>query len=91
MDDVSKAFIIATVEKKIPIHIFLGVKVDVLEKSFVRVTVPFRDEVVGDVRSNRWHGGMIATIMDSVGAIAGITHLPRLKINWPPLIFGPIF
>ena len=46
----------------------------VIEKGFVRVSVPFRDEVVGDIRKNRWHGGIIATIMDSVGGIAGGTH-----------------
>jgi uncharacterized protein (TIGR00369 family) len=79
MDDTSRKFIIETIEEKIPIHKFLGLKVDILEKSFVRVTVPFRDEVVGDIRSNRWHGGMIATIMDSVGAIVGITHFTSIE------------
>ena len=55
------------IEQNIPIHKFLGLKLLVLEKGFVRVSVPFRDEVVGDFRRNRWHGGIIATIMDSVG------------------------
>tara|TARA_R110000764_G_scaffold33898_2_gene75850 strand:+ start:2079 stop:2516 length:438 start_codon:yes stop_codon:yes gene_type:complete len=62
------------IEQNIPIHKFLGLKLLVLEKGFVRVSVPFRDEVVGDFRRNRWHGGIIATIMDSVGGIAGGTH-----------------
>ncbi len=79
MDDVNRAIIIETVEDKIPIHKFLGLKVETLERGFVRVIVPFRDEVVGDIRSNRWHGGMIATIMDSVGAIVGITHFTSIK------------
>jgi len=67
-------FIKKTIEKGIPIHKFLGLKLLVLEKGFVKVSVPFRDEVVGDIRRNRWHGGIIATIMDSVGGIAGGTH-----------------
>ena len=62
------------IEQNIPIHKFLGLKLLVLENGFVRVSVPFRDEVVGDFRRNRWHGGIIATIMDSVGGIAGGTH-----------------
>ena len=68
-----------TIEEGIPIHKFLGLKLLVLEKGFVRVSVPFRNEVVGDIRRNRWHGGIIATIMDSVGGIAGGTHFTSLK------------
>ncbi|MFD2541340.1 hotdog fold thioesterase [Lacinutrix gracilariae] len=72
-------FIKKTIEEKIPIHKFLGLELLVLEKGFVKVSVPFRDEVVGDIRRNRWHGGIIATIMDSVGGIAGGTHFTSLK------------
>ena len=68
-----------TIEESIPIHKFLGLKLLVLEKGFVRVSVPFRNEVVGDIRRNRWHGGIIATIMDSVGGIAGGTHFTSLN------------
>ncbi|MBQ4915478.1 hotdog fold thioesterase [Maribacter sp. MMG018] len=72
-------FIKKTIEEGIPIHKFLGLKLLVLEKGFVRVSVPFRDEVVGDIRRNRWHGGIIATIMDSVGGIAGGTHFTSFE------------
>lgn len=67
------------IEQNIPIHKFLGLKLLVLENGFVRVSVPFRDEVVGDFRRNRWHGGIIATIMDSVGGIAGGTHFKSFE------------
>jgi len=67
-------FMRKTVEESIPIHKFLGLKLLLIEKGFVKVSVPFRKEVVGDIRKNRWHGGIIATIMDSVGGIAGGTH-----------------
>ena len=67
------------IEEMIPIHNFLGLKLLVLEKGFVKVSVPFRDEVVGDIRTNRWHGGIIATIMDSVGGIAGGTHFTSFE------------
>ncbi|NQX80812.1 MAG: hotdog fold thioesterase [Flavobacteriaceae bacterium] len=72
-------FIKKIIEETIPIHKFLGLKLLHIEKGFVRVSVPFRKEVVGDVRKNRWHGGIIATVMDSVGGIAGSTHSKSLK------------
>lgn len=68
-----------TFEESIPMHRFLGLKILVLEKNFARVEVPFRKEIVGDFRNNRWHGGIIATIMDSVGGIVGATHFTSLE------------
>jgi len=79
MDEKSRVFIIKTIEETIPVHKFLGLKVKKLEKGFVSVSVPLRQEVIGDVRKNRWHGGMIATIMDSVGAIVGGTYFKSLE------------
>lgn len=79
MNETSKAFIIETIEKHVPFHRFLGIKVEVLEQTFVRVSVPFRKEFVGDMRKNRWHGGVIATVMDSVGGMIGITHFTSLE------------
>ena len=72
-------FIKQIIEEGIPVHKFLGLKLLELEKGFVKVKVPFRDEIVGDMRTNRWHGGIIATIMDSVGGIAGSTHFTSLE------------
>ncbi|RKS02995.1 hotdog fold thioesterase [Flavobacterium sp. 102] len=72
-------FIKQVIEQNIPIHRFLGLKLLVLEKGFVRVSVPFRDEVIGDFRRNRWHGGIIATIMDSVGGIVGGTYFKSFE------------
>lgn len=62
------------IENTIPIHKFLCLKVLELKDGYVKVSVPYRKEVVGDIRLNRWHGGIIATIMDSVGGITGWTH-----------------
>ena len=79
MIEKNKEFIKQVIETNIPIHKFLGLKLLVLEKGFARVSVPFRDEVIGDIRKNRWHGGIIATIMDSVGGIAGGTHFESFE------------
>ncbi len=78
MIDENFEFIKRTIEENIPIHKFLGLELLVLEKGFVKVRVPFREEVVGDIRKRRWHGGIIATIMDSVGGIAGGTHFTSI-------------
>ncbi|WP_313111778.1 hotdog fold thioesterase [Aequorivita sediminis] len=68
-----------TFEKNIPMHKFLGLKIELLEKDFVRISVPFRKELVGDFRNNRWHGGVIATVMDSVGGVIGAMHFTSLQ------------
>lgn len=70
----SKEELINFIEKNIPIHKFLNLKVLELKDGFARVSVPYRKEVVGDIRLNRWHGGIIATIMDSVGGVTAWTH-----------------
>ncbi|GAA0761630.1 hotdog fold thioesterase [Psychroflexus lacisalsi] len=77
--DLNDDFVKKMIEEVIPIHKFLGLKLLHIEKDFVKVKVPFRPEVVGDIRSNRWHGGIITTVMDSVGGIVGGTHLSSIK------------
>ena len=54
--------------------LLLGLKVEKLETDFVRVSVPYREEFVGDIRRSRWHGGVIGLIMDSVGGMVGIAN-----------------
>jgi len=67
------------IEVHIPIHKFLGIKLLEIKKGYAKLKVPFREEVIGDVRKRRWHGGIIATVMDSVGALAGGTYITSLK------------
>lgn len=67
-----------TFEESIPLHKFLGLKIVELEKDFVKIKVPFKKDLVGDFRTNRWHGGIIATIMDSVGGVIGATHFTTM-------------
>lgn len=74
MDIKTKERLIRLAEEDIPIHKYLGLKVDTIEKDFIRVKVPFRKDLVGDIRTNHWHGGIIATILDSVGGAIGIAN-----------------
>jgi len=67
------------IEELIPIHKFLGVELLEIKQGYAKVKVPFREEVIGDFRRRRWHGGIIATIMDSVGGIAGGTYFTSIN------------
>ena len=83
MDIKTKERLIRLAEEDIPIHKYLGLKVDTIEKDFIRVKVPFRKDLVGDIRTNHWHGGIIATILDSVGGAIGIANFnsPEDKLS----------
>ena len=64
MNEETKKRLIRLAEEEIPIHKYFGLKVERIEKEFIRVKVPFREDLVGDIRTNRWHGGVMATIMN---------------------------
>lgn len=79
MSDNTIELIKYTFEESIPLHKFLGLKIETLTNDFVKIRVPFKKELVGDFRTNRWHGGIIATIMDSVGGVIGATHFTTME------------
>lgn len=72
-------FIKNIVEEQIPIHKFLNLKLVEIREGYAKVSVPFQETVIGDIVRRRWHGGMLATIMDSVGGIVGMTHLTSFE------------
>ncbi|BDS12250.1 PaaI family thioesterase [Aureispira anguillae] len=72
-------FVKDMVEEQIPIHKFLGVKLVEIRRNYAKVHVPFQEAVLGDIIRRRWHGGILATIMDSVGGLAGMTHLTSFE------------
>ena len=74
MDIMTKERLIKLAEEEIPIHKYFGLKAEIVEKDFIKVRVPFRKDLVGDIRTNHWHGGIIATILDSVGGAIGIAN-----------------
>ena len=83
MDIMTKERLIKLAEEEIPIHKYFGLKVEIVEKDFIKVRVPFRKDLVGDIRTNHWHGGIIATILDSVGSAIGIANFnsPEDKLS----------
>ena len=63
------------VEEFIPLHKFLEVELLEVKEGYCKLKFPFRPEVIGDPRSQRWHGGIIATAMDSAGGLVAMTTL----------------
>ena len=74
MDIKTKERLIKLAEEEITNNKHFGLKVEIVEKDFIKVRVPFRKDLVGDIRTNHWHGGIIATILDSVGGAIGIAN-----------------
>ena len=58
------------IERGIPFNEVLGIKVDELREGFVRLRVPYRPELLGDVRRPALHGGVISTLVDVCGGFA---------------------
>ncbi|MEM6803842.1 MAG: hotdog fold thioesterase [Bacteroidota bacterium] len=66
-------------EEAIPFHKFLGVEVLELKDGFCKIRIPLREEIIGDPRFKRWHGGVIATAMDSAGGMVAMMTLASGK------------
>lgn len=71
----SEKVLIQIAEEMIPLHKFFKVKVLEIKEGYCKMLFPFREEVLGNFMSRRWHGGMIATAMDSAGGAAAMTTL----------------
>ncbi len=61
-------------ENEIPFNKHLGLKTLALREGYARLTLPFRQEFIGDQRRPAIHGGIIATLIDVCGGAATWTH-----------------
>jgi len=79
----TKETYVEVLEKVIPFHRFLNLKILELKESYCKMEIPFNPILVGDPRTERWHGGIVATILDAVGGASGFTLLthPTDKIS----------
>jgi uncharacterized protein (TIGR00369 family) len=57
-------------EEMIPFNRTLGLRVSELSKGFVRMEVPFRDDLIGDFARRAIHGGVISALADTAGGCA---------------------
>jgi uncharacterized protein (TIGR00369 family) len=60
-------------EELIPFNRLLGLKLVSAESGHVRVRIPFREELVGDVWRPALHGGVISTLVDVTGGATVFT------------------
>ena len=58
------------IEGGIPFNEVLGIRVAELREGYVRLKVPFRPELVGDIRRPALHGGVISSLIDVCGGFA---------------------
>lgn len=63
------------IEEMIPFNKHLGFILEEIRKDYARIRVPFREEFIGDPRNYRIHGGLSATLIDTVGGAAAMTTL----------------
>jgi uncharacterized protein (TIGR00369 family) len=69
--------------EKIPANKIFGIQIIELKRGHVKLHVPFKEEFVGDFKQGLWHGGILASIADTAGGLAGASTLsfPDDKIN----------
>jgi uncharacterized protein (TIGR00369 family) len=65
------------IETLIPFNRFLGIKVVKLASGQATLSLPFREEFIGDPRRPALHGGVISTLMDMAGGAAVWTELEK--------------
>lgn len=63
------------IEKIIPFHKVIGLKLKEMKEGYAALLIPYREDLVGDPRVKRIHGGVISTALDAVGGAAGMTTL----------------
>lgn len=66
-------------EDFIPFHQLLGLKLMEVREHYVKILIPFKQELIGDPRKKAIHGGVLASVMDSAGGAVGITTLKSFE------------
>jgi uncharacterized protein (TIGR00369 family) len=66
------------IEEHIPFNKFLGVLATRVEQGFVRLELPFREELLGDPHRPSLHGGVISMLADTAGGLAIFSSLDNM-------------
>lgn len=56
-----------------PVNKLLGVVIEKLEEGYAEVRVPFQKQFVGDFRRGLWHGGILASVADTIGGLVALS------------------
>ena len=58
------------VTEMIPFNKFLGIEIDDAKEGWVRLSLPYRTDYIGDASRPALHGGVISTLIDTCGGFA---------------------
>lgn len=58
------------IEEYIPFNKVLGIQADRIERGSVRLSIPFREELIGDPLKRAIHGGVLSALADVAGGMA---------------------
>ena len=67
-------------EHKLCFNELLGFKVESLDPAAPKISFAMRDDLIGHFQHGRLHGGVIATVLDTVGGLAAIVAIAE-KFN----------
>jgi uncharacterized protein (TIGR00369 family) len=56
-----------------PVNKLLGVVIEKLDEGYAEVRVPFQKQFVGDFRRGLWHGGILASVADTIGGLVALS------------------
>lgn len=65
--------------ESLAIHKAIGLKVEKITEQKIILRIPYAEVVIGDIRSNRWHGGILSLVMDVAGGMAGASTFNSLN------------
>ena len=79
MNDTVKEVFRNVIDEMMPAHKLLGITLKDISEGYALLSMPFKPELVGDPRTQRLHGGVIAALLDSCGGAAAMTTLSSQK------------
>lgn len=70
-------------QEGIPFNAYLGMQVEVLQRGYCVLRVPWRSELIGDSSRPAVHGGVTSALADTAGGLACFTTLdsPRDRVS----------
>lgn len=67
------------IEEIIPFNKFLHMELQAIRRGYARIRLPFAEHLIGNPRKPALHGGVVATLIDTVGGAAAMTTLLSME------------
>lgn len=74
MVDQSRAELVQSFVSHLPYCRALGMQIDEISEGVARMSLPYREDLVGDPATGVLHGGSVSALMDTVSAAAVMSH-----------------